>query len=139
MYKQTPLCGVYGRTNGDSAYARYDSTKSLSSKMATLASALGPGRWYTCRKDHLYYVGGCGLPMETVECPVADCGAPIGGTMHRLCGDNAVAPVGAIEGLAVDIAPPRPTAAILEGWSVVHEQTTTAAVVRAAVPASPPP
>ena len=46
--------------------------------------------------------------METVKCPVADCGAPIGGTMHRLCGDNAVAPEGAIAGLAVDIAPPPP-------------------------------
>lgn len=47
------------------------------------------GHWYKCPNGHLYVIGECGGAMQEGRCP--DCGATVGGTSHRLRGDNNVA------------------------------------------------
>ena len=50
------------------------------------AAAVHNTRVYQCRNGHQYVIGECLRPMEQSQCP--DCGAPIGGTDHRLLADN---------------------------------------------------
>ena len=47
------------------------------------------GHWYKCPNGHIYAIGECGGAMEVSRCN--ECHAPIGGTQHRLLGDNALA------------------------------------------------
>jgi len=37
----------------------------------------GTGHWYYCANGHPFTVGGCGMPMETSNCP--QCGSSVGG------------------------------------------------------------
>jgi len=41
----------------------------------------GTGHWYYCENGHPFTIGGCGMPMETSQCP--QCGSPVGGHDHR--------------------------------------------------------
>ena len=47
------------------------------------------GGWYRCRNGHLYGIGDCGGAIEQAKCN--ECGAPIGGTGHRVGDDNVYA------------------------------------------------
>jgi hypothetical protein len=42
--------------------------------------------WYQCPNGHPYFIGECGGAMQESRCP--DCGAPVGGTSHRLLSSN---------------------------------------------------
>ncbi|CAG8485643.1 8192_t:CDS:10 [Ambispora leptoticha] len=46
----------------------------------------GSGHWYECPNGHPYSIGDCGGAVVESTCP--ECGATIGGTGHRLIGDN---------------------------------------------------
>jgi hypothetical protein len=51
-----------------------------------VAAASDARAWYTCPNGHRYAIGNCGKAMEKAKC--VECGAPIGGTAHKLTGDN---------------------------------------------------
>ncbi|KAF9173648.1 hypothetical protein BGX21_010527 [Mortierella sp. AD011] len=42
----------------------------------------GTGHWYRCPNGHTYVIGNCGGAMQQSTC--YECGAPIGGSSHRL-------------------------------------------------------
>ncbi|CAJ1427321.1 unnamed protein product [Effrenium voratum] len=52
------------------------------SEEAAVLGAMGFVGWYTCRNGHPYSVGECTRPMQQGVCPVAGCGARIGGEHH---------------------------------------------------------
>ncbi|XP_046560628.1 LOW QUALITY PROTEIN: NFX1-type zinc finger-containing protein 1-like [Haliotis rubra] len=54
------------------------------------AMALTKGHWFKCPNGHVYAIGECGGATMVSKCP--ECNATIGGTGHRLRGDNALAP-----------------------------------------------
>lgn len=58
-------------------------------KMILQAMDFKRGHWYKCPKGHIYAIGDCGGATQTSKCP--ECGSQIGGSGHRLLGDNAVA------------------------------------------------
>jgi len=45
--------------------------------------------WYQCPNGHPYFIGECGGAMQQSRCP--DCGAPVGGSSHRLLSTNRTA------------------------------------------------
>lgn len=55
------------------------------------AMGLGKGHWFKCPNGHVYAIGDCG--GATMESKCSECGAAIGGSQHRLRGDNQFAPV----------------------------------------------
>ncbi len=42
--------------------------------------------WYQCENGHLYFIGNCGQAMEESRC--IECGAAVGGSVHRLLATN---------------------------------------------------
>jgi hypothetical protein len=50
-------------------------------KMIAAAKIRDVTRWYTCENGHPFSIGNCGMAMQKAKCT---CGAPIGGTDHRL-------------------------------------------------------
>jgi hypothetical protein len=42
--------------------------------------------WFECPNGHPYYIGECGLAMQTSRCP--ECGEAVGGTNHTLTSTN---------------------------------------------------
>jgi hypothetical protein len=42
--------------------------------------------WYECPNGHAYFIGECGGAMQESRC--SECGAPVGGTGHRLLASN---------------------------------------------------
>ena len=56
---------------------------------ASIRTALGVSgmpKSHVCPNGHPYYIGDCGRPVVQGRCP--ECGAPIGGTSHRLAQGN---------------------------------------------------
>ncbi|XP_063429947.1 NFX1-type zinc finger-containing protein 1-like [Mytilus trossulus] len=53
------------------------------------AMDLSKGHWYKCPNGHVYAIGECGGATVETTCP--ECKSTIGGSGHRLRGDNALA------------------------------------------------
>ncbi|KAF8978876.1 hypothetical protein BGZ46_006063 [Entomortierella lignicola] len=47
----------------------------------------GAGHWYRCQNGHSYFIGNCGGANQESRC--YDCGAPVGGSNHRLQSGNS--------------------------------------------------
>lgn len=63
---------------------------SMSEKQMILeAMALAKGHWYKCPNGHVYCIGDCGGATVEANCP--ECGATVGGALHQLRHDNAIA------------------------------------------------
>ncbi|EFX71347.1 hypothetical protein DAPPUDRAFT_129702 [Daphnia pulex] len=60
------------------------------------ALGMGQGHWFKCPNGHIYAIGDCG--GASVESRCNECQARIGGTGHRLLGDNRLA--GEMDGAA---------------------------------------
>ncbi len=68
------------------------------SERREIVQALGmsQGHWFKCPNGHIYAIGNCGGAMVESRCN--ECQARIGGTQHRLLGDNRFA--GEMDGAA---------------------------------------
>lgn len=74
----------------------------LVSKAPSLADAgwTRQGHWYECANGHPYIITECGGATQASTCP--ECGAPIGGTNHRLTAGNQESTL--LRGLAAQAA-----------------------------------
>ncbi|KAG0352119.1 hypothetical protein BGZ54_002955, partial [Gamsiella multidivaricata] len=71
---------------GESPYSPVTKEEKLQLFKAMSRELGGAGHWYRCRNGHTYVIGECGGAMQEAICP--ECGTPVGGTGHRLLGDN---------------------------------------------------
>ncbi|KAL5004104.1 hypothetical protein ScPMuIL_017560 [Solemya velum] len=63
---------------------------SMSEKTSIIkAMGLSKGHWFKCKNGHIYAIGECGGATEEGVCP--ECNEGVGGTSHRLRGDNQLA------------------------------------------------
>ena len=76
--------------------------KALVSEVPSLAGPgfTNQGYWYECDNGHPYIITECGGATQASMCP--ECGAPIGGTQHRLQAGNRES--AAIRALAAQVA-----------------------------------
>ncbi|XP_078382607.1 E3 ubiquitin-protein ligase rnf213-alpha-like isoform X3 [Oculina patagonica] len=49
------------------------------------------GKWYECPAGHPYFIGDCGRPDQTRDCPWCESGVAIGGEKHQLVPTNRLA------------------------------------------------
>ncbi len=76
--------------------------KALVSEVPSLAGPgfTNQGYWYECDNGHPYIITECGGATQASMCP--ECGAPIGGTQHRLQAGNRES--AALRALAAQVA-----------------------------------
>ncbi|KAL0048285.1 hypothetical protein WJX82_000134 [Trebouxia sp. C0006] len=76
--------------------------KALVSEVPSLAGSgfTNQGHWYECENGHPYIIIECGGATQASMCP--ECGAPIGGTQHRLQAGNRES--AALRALAAQVA-----------------------------------
>ncbi len=76
--------------------------KALVSEVPSLAGSgfTNQGHWYECENGHPYIITECGGATQASMCP--ECGAPIGGTQHRLQAGNRES--AALRALAAQVA-----------------------------------
>ncbi|KAG2378936.1 hypothetical protein C9374_007574 [Naegleria lovaniensis] len=58
-------------------------------RIVSAEAGYASGHWFCCENGHPYFIGECGGAMQQSVC--VDCGAPVGGSSHRLLSSNRLA------------------------------------------------
>eukprot|EP00899_Mesostigma_viride_P007935 jgi/Mesvir1/17142/Mv07566-RA.1 len=86
MFAALKVHGDYGQRT-EAQRAQKMGMEEMQGVVRAMAGQVRAGGWYRCPNGHLYCITECGGAMQESTCPT--CGKGIGGSHHRLRGDNA--------------------------------------------------
>eukprot|EP00899_Mesostigma_viride_P007931 jgi/Mesvir1/17139/Mv26415-RA.1 len=86
MFAALKVHGEYGQRT-EAQRAQKMGMEEMQGVVRAMAGQVRAGGWYRCPNGHLYCITECGGAMQESTCPT--CGKGIGGSQHRLRGDNA--------------------------------------------------